>query len=155
MCTLLLGRAVLKLRRLAAGLSPLRPGFNLGSDHVGFVVNKVALWQVFSEYFGFPCQFSFRRLLHTHLPELVQYATQLQTYPVDSVSPNPQKTAWKVKPLQNQLRKVCKLAEAIMIPLVPRSCTVLISVKTMAILRFVVIFFTLPSESCEIEITVF
>jgi hypothetical protein len=32
---------------------------------VGFVVNQVALGQVFSEYFGFPCQFSFHRLLHT------------------------------------------------------------------------------------------
>jgi hypothetical protein len=25
---------------------------------VGFVVDKVALEQVFSEYFGFPCQFN-------------------------------------------------------------------------------------------------
>jgi hypothetical protein len=33
---------------------------------VGFVVDKVALGQVFSEYFGFPCQSSFHRLLHTH-----------------------------------------------------------------------------------------
>jgi hypothetical protein len=33
---------------------------------VGFVVGKVALGQVFSEYFGFPFQFSFHRLLHTH-----------------------------------------------------------------------------------------
>jgi hypothetical protein len=32
---------------------------------VGFVVDKVALGQVFSEYFGFPWQFSFR-LLHIH-----------------------------------------------------------------------------------------
>jgi hypothetical protein len=31
---------------------------------VGFVVDKVALGQVFTEYFGFPCQFSFHRLLH-------------------------------------------------------------------------------------------
>jgi hypothetical protein len=30
------------------------------------VVDKVALEQVFSEYFGFPCQFSFHQLLHTH-----------------------------------------------------------------------------------------
>jgi hypothetical protein len=29
-------------------------------------VVKVALRQVFSEYFGFSCQFSFHRLLHTH-----------------------------------------------------------------------------------------
>jgi hypothetical protein len=33
---------------------------------VGFVVDKVALGQVFSEYFDFSCQFSFHRLFHTH-----------------------------------------------------------------------------------------
>jgi hypothetical protein len=33
---------------------------------MGFEVNKVALGQVFSEYFCFPCQFSSHRLLHTH-----------------------------------------------------------------------------------------
>jgi hypothetical protein len=33
---------------------------------VGFVVNKVALGQFFTEYFGFLCQFSLHRLLHTH-----------------------------------------------------------------------------------------
>jgi hypothetical protein len=33
---------------------------------VGFMVDKVALEQVFSEYFGFPCQFSFYLLLHIH-----------------------------------------------------------------------------------------
>jgi hypothetical protein len=33
---------------------------------VGFVVDKVALGQIFSDYFGFPCQFSFHPLLHTH-----------------------------------------------------------------------------------------
>jgi hypothetical protein len=33
---------------------------------IGFVVDKVALGQVFSDYFGFPCQFSFHRLLHIH-----------------------------------------------------------------------------------------
>jgi hypothetical protein len=32
----------------------------------GFVVDKVALEQVFSEYFGFPCQFSFHRQFHSH-----------------------------------------------------------------------------------------
>jgi hypothetical protein len=34
------------------------------SGHVGFVVDKVALGQVFSEYFGFPCQLSFQQILH-------------------------------------------------------------------------------------------
>jgi hypothetical protein len=33
---------------------------------VGFVVDKVALGQVFSEYFGFLCQSSFHQLLHNH-----------------------------------------------------------------------------------------
>jgi hypothetical protein len=33
---------------------------------VEFVVDKLALWLVFSELFGFPCQFSFHPLLHTN-----------------------------------------------------------------------------------------
>jgi hypothetical protein len=33
---------------------------------VGCVVDKVALGQVFSEYFGFPCQSSFHQFLHNH-----------------------------------------------------------------------------------------
>jgi hypothetical protein len=33
---------------------------------VGFVVDKVALEQVFSEYFGFPCPSSFHQLRHHH-----------------------------------------------------------------------------------------
>jgi hypothetical protein len=32
---------------------------------VGFVVDKVALGQVFSEYFGLPCQSSFNQFLST------------------------------------------------------------------------------------------
>jgi hypothetical protein len=35
------------------------------SGHVGFMVDKVALGQVFSEYFGFPCQ-SFHQIQHPH-----------------------------------------------------------------------------------------
>jgi hypothetical protein len=42
-----LSKAVPLLRRLAAGLPPRRPGFDPGSLHVGFVVDKVALVQVF------------------------------------------------------------------------------------------------------------
>jgi hypothetical protein len=41
-----------------------RPGFKPGSIHLGFVVDKVALGQGFSEYFGFPCQSLFRQFLH-------------------------------------------------------------------------------------------
>jgi hypothetical protein len=33
---------------------------------VGFVVDKVALGQVFSDYFGFSFQSSFHQLLHNH-----------------------------------------------------------------------------------------
>jgi hypothetical protein len=40
------------------------PEFEPGSGHVGFVVEKAALGQVFSQYFEFPCQ-SFHRPLHT------------------------------------------------------------------------------------------
>jgi hypothetical protein len=35
------------------------------AEYVEFVVEKVALGQVFSEYFGFPCQ-SFHQFLHHH-----------------------------------------------------------------------------------------
>jgi hypothetical protein len=41
------------------------PGFETISGQVGFVVDKVALGQVF-EYFGFPCQFSLHQILHPH-----------------------------------------------------------------------------------------
>jgi hypothetical protein len=44
---ILLSVAVPWLRRLVAGLSPRRPGFDRGPVHVGCVVDKVALGQVF------------------------------------------------------------------------------------------------------------
>jgi hypothetical protein len=50
-----------QLKRLVAGFPPRRPGFDPGSGQVGYVVDKVALRQVFSEYFGFPCQSLFDR----------------------------------------------------------------------------------------------
>jgi hypothetical protein len=34
---------------------------------VGFLVDKAALGQVFSEYFGFPCQ-SFHKFIHNNHP---------------------------------------------------------------------------------------
>jgi hypothetical protein len=37
------------------------------SGHLGFVVYKVTLELVLSEYFGFFYEFLFHRLLHTHL----------------------------------------------------------------------------------------
>jgi hypothetical protein len=62
-----IGKAAPYLKRLVAGFPPRRPGFDPWSAEVGFVVDKVALGQVFSEYFGFPCQSSFDRIiLHPH-----------------------------------------------------------------------------------------
>jgi hypothetical protein len=65
--------------------------FEAGSGHVGFVVDKVVLGQVFSEYFGFPCQSSFHQLLHNH-PHLSSRACTIgpkwPQYQVDSVSPH-------------------------------------------------------------------
>jgi hypothetical protein len=55
-----------ELRRLVEGFPSRRPGFDPRLCHMGFVVDKVAMGQVFSEYFGFPCQISFLRLFHTH-----------------------------------------------------------------------------------------
>jgi hypothetical protein len=51
--------AVPWLRRLVACLPLRRPGFDPGSVHVGFVVEKVALGQVFHRVVGFPLSISF------------------------------------------------------------------------------------------------
>jgi hypothetical protein len=53
--------AALQLKRFVAVFPPRRPGFTLGSSHVGFVVVKVALGQMYSEYFCFPCHSSFHQ----------------------------------------------------------------------------------------------
>jgi hypothetical protein len=85
--------AVPQLKRLVAGFPPRRPGFDPRSGHVGFVVDKVTLGQVFSD-FGFPCQYSFHQLLHNHhhLSSGAGTIGQLwPTYQVDSVSPHPEK----------------------------------------------------------------
>jgi hypothetical protein len=43
-------------------VEPIRSRHNVEK----IVVDKVAPGQVFSEYFGFPCQSSFHQLLHNH-----------------------------------------------------------------------------------------
>jgi hypothetical protein len=49
---------VLWLRRLVAGFSPRKTGFDPGSINVGFVVDKVALGQgILPSTSVFPCQF--------------------------------------------------------------------------------------------------
>jgi hypothetical protein len=49
------------LRQLVARLLRRRHVFDPGSIHVGFVVDKVALGQVFPEYFGLTQSISFLR----------------------------------------------------------------------------------------------
>jgi hypothetical protein len=62
--------AVPWLRRLIAGLSPRRPGFDSGSVHVGFVVDKVALGQVFLRVLRFsPVSF---------IPPVLHYTEKLE-----------------------------------------------------------------------------
>jgi hypothetical protein len=48
------------------GFPPRWPLFDARSGYVGYVTGKVALGQVFFNYFRFPWQFSFRRLLSIH-----------------------------------------------------------------------------------------
>jgi hypothetical protein len=58
------GRAI--AQAVSRCFPPRWPGFDLGSGQVGFVVDKVALGRVFSEYFGFHYQSSFHQILHHH-----------------------------------------------------------------------------------------
>jgi hypothetical protein len=44
---------------LVAGFALWLSGFNARPGNVGFVVDRMVLGQVSSEYFGFPCHFSF------------------------------------------------------------------------------------------------
>jgi hypothetical protein len=65
--------------------------FEPGSGYVGFVVDKLMLGQIFTEYFGLSCESSFHQLLHNHhhlssgAGIIGQYWSQ---YKVDSVSPH-------------------------------------------------------------------
>jgi hypothetical protein len=60
------------------------------SGHVGFVVNKVALGQIFSKYFGFPSQLSLHLLLHIHhLASGAGTVGQIVTYVPSGVSHTP------------------------------------------------------------------
>jgi hypothetical protein len=58
--------AVPQLRRSVAGFPQWRPGFEPRSGHVGFMIDKIALGQVFSEVLRLPLPFSFHRLLQFH-----------------------------------------------------------------------------------------
>jgi hypothetical protein len=59
--------ASLSASNQSSGLSSRRPGFAPGSVHVVSVVDKVALGQVFSELFGFPCHCYSTVAVHAHI----------------------------------------------------------------------------------------
>jgi hypothetical protein len=73
------------LRRLVAGLSPRRPGFDPGSVHVRFVVDKVALGQVPPpppSTSVFPCQFhSISAPLRGETKKVIIFVTGLHNKP--------------------------------------------------------------------------
>jgi hypothetical protein len=56
--------AVPLLRQLVAGFSQPRPWFSPRSVHVEFLVDIVALGQVFSKYLGYLCQLSSHQMLN-------------------------------------------------------------------------------------------
>jgi hypothetical protein len=90
-------QAVPLLRRLVAGLSPRRPGFTPVSVHVGFVVDKVALGQVSSDFFGFSLSLSFHRVSPYFLRSCNAFPTPLVT--LESRSP------WLLGSWCHQLRR--------------------------------------------------
>jgi hypothetical protein len=76
-----------------------QPGLDPNSGHVGSVVDKVELGQVCSEYFGFPCHFSFHQLLHIHpssgagtIGQLVDVPSGLSLTPPRGGGINPKKS---------------------------------------------------------------
>jgi hypothetical protein len=82
-CTVTLWRAVPWLRRLVPGFSPQRHGFDPVSVHVGFVMDKVALGQVFLRVVGFPLSVSFHRcsIIRKNEKKLIIFITGLHNKP--------------------------------------------------------------------------
>jgi hypothetical protein len=74
-------------RWLLADLSQRRPGFVSGSVHMGLVEDKVALGQLFSEFFGLHMSMSFHRgfILMYHLWDELKARWWPQF--IDTVSP--------------------------------------------------------------------
>jgi hypothetical protein len=94
------GLAVPWLRWLVAGLPPRRPGFDPGSVHVEFVVDKVALGQVSPPSTSvFPCNFHSTGAPLQRKPEKITiFNTGLQNKPqgcgasaASAASPSPQR----------------------------------------------------------------
>jgi hypothetical protein len=62
---------------IAEAVSRRLPNAAAWVGHMGFVMDKVELVQIASEYFGFPSQFSFHQMLHTHLSSVARTIGQL------------------------------------------------------------------------------
>jgi hypothetical protein len=70
------------------------------SGHVGFMVEKVTLRQIFSDQFTFPCHFSFHKLLHTQLSSGAGTIGQLVADAPSELSLNPPQETTKKKRLR-------------------------------------------------------
>jgi hypothetical protein len=68
------------LKRLVAGISPRRPGFDPGSVHVGFVLDKVTLGQVFPRVLRFSLVTLIPPVLH-YTEKLIIFITGLHNKP--------------------------------------------------------------------------
>jgi hypothetical protein len=87
---------------------------------VGFVVDKVALGQVFSEYFGFPCQSSFHQLLHNHLHLSSGAGTISQKWPqYKGLSPTPRVIKENITKLQRTLFMALQSVNSVFVATVP------------------------------------
>jgi hypothetical protein len=79
---------------------------------VRFVVDKVALGQVFFECFGFLCQFSFNKLLHTHLSSGAGTTGQtVADVPSGLSLTPPQENKKKVVPSADKIRGTIQVLE--------------------------------------------
>jgi hypothetical protein len=57
------------------------PKPNISEEHVGFVVDRVALVLVFKEYFGFPCHLSHQEIIKYRQ----NYYEHILTIPTDQI----------------------------------------------------------------------
>jgi hypothetical protein len=93
------GRAVAKA--VGRWLPTVAARVRVRTEHVGFMVDKAALEQVFSEYFGFPCQSSFHQFLHHHNhPGLAQWAYWWPQCRVDPIGLHPPPATIPIKKIR-------------------------------------------------------
>jgi hypothetical protein len=77
------------------------------------VVDKVAPWQVFFEYFDFPCQSSFHQILHHHnQPRQIQQANEGPQCQVDLAGLHPALREFKKSRFEKQIDFCLHLATA-------------------------------------------